>query len=196
MKRRKIEIKQNDKLFVWSMYLVFGCLILFASVLGYRLVKSNRTDSTSPNNLVNVNMGEKIWMDYTSPEFQFSMDVPRLLTKRETRDQAGYRYFMILGENKIAKGKGVSLGVTDRSLDEEIEETKKGYDKNGGAVLEKETETEVGGEKGRQLSFKPKGDDKTLESRDVVIFSHNNLTFTIATTPEQIGHVVESFKWN
>jgi hypothetical protein len=193
MKRKKIEIKQNDKLFVWSMYLVFGCLVLFASVLGYRLFKTNKTVVTPVT--TNSPVGDKIWMDYTNPEFQFSMDVPRLLTKRETRDQAGYRYFVIMAANQIAKGKGLSLGATNRTVDEEIDETKSGYEKDGEAELTSEKDVIIAGEKGRQLSFKPKRDDKSLESRDVVIFSHNSLTFAIATTPEQIQHIVQSFKW-
>jgi len=192
MKVKKIQIKQNDKLFVWSMYLLFGCLVLFAIVLGVRL-NNSRKDIPAPVLTAPATV-EKIWMDYTNIEFKFSMDVPRLLTKRETRDQAGYRYFMILAENQVAKGKGVSLGVTSRSMNEEIAETKKGYEEEG--VLDSEKDIQIADEKGRQLSFKPKGDDKTLESRDVVIFSHNNLTFTLATTPEQIGHIIESFKWN
>jgi len=192
MKVKKIQIKQNDKLFVWSMYLLFGCLVLFAIVLGVRL-NNSRKDIPAPV-LTAPAPVEKIWMDYTNIEFKFSMDVPRLLTKRETRDQAGYRYFMILAENQVAKGKGVSLGVTSRSMDEEIAETKKGYEEEG--VLDSEKDIQIADEKGRQLSFKPKGDDKTLQTRDVVIFSHNNLTFTLATTPEQIGHIIESFKWN
>ena len=126
MKVKKIQIKQNDKLFVWSMYLLFGCLVLFAIVLGVRL-NNSRKDIPAPV-LTAPAPVEKIWMDYTNIEFKFSMDVPRLLTKRETRDQAGYRYFMILAENQVAKGKGVSLGVTSRSMDEEIAETKKGYE--------------------------------------------------------------------
>jgi len=192
MKVKKIQIKQNDKLFVWSMYLLFGCLVLFAIVLGVRL-NNSRKDIPAPVLTAPATV-EKIWMDYTNIEFKFSMDVPRLLTKRETRDQAGYRYFMILAENQVAKGKGVSLGVTSRSMDEEIAETKKGYEEEG--VLDSEKDIQIADEKGRQLSFKPKGDDKTLQTRDVVIFSHNNLTFTLATTPEQIGHIIESFKWN
>lgn len=188
--KKHIDIQKKDKLFVWSLYLLIGCISLFAVVLALRISKSPRTES--PKNVVNT--GEKIWMDYTNPEFQFSMDVPRLLTKRETRDREGYRYFMILGENQVSKGKGVTFGVTDRSVDEEIEVTKKGYEEE--AELKTEKETEIGGEKGRQLSFVPKGEDKMLEKRDVVIFSHNNVTFTISTVPEQMGHIVETFRWN
>jgi hypothetical protein len=194
MKSRKIIIKQNDKFFVWSMYLVFGCLILFAGVLGYRLYKASQTPPAQKE--IELSTGEKIWMDYTNTEYQFSMDVPRLLTKREVINSQGYRYFMILGENQLSKGKGVSVGVTDRSVDQEIEENKRGYTNDGSAELASEKEIEIVGEKGKQLSFKPKGEDKSLETRDVVIFSHNNVTITIATTPEQIDHIVESFKFN
>lgn len=198
--KKHIDIQKKDKLFVWSLYLLIGCISLFAVVLALRISKSPRTES--PKNVVNT--GEKIWMDYTNPEFQFSMDVPRLLTKRETRDREGYRYFMILGENQVSKGKGVSLGITDRSMDEEIAVLKKGYETD--AKLESEKDIQVSGLSGKQLSFVPKGaasaqatdepkEDKSLEKRDVVVFSQNGVTYMIATVPEQMGHIIESFRF-
>lgn len=190
----KTKIPKKDNLFIWSMYLLFGSLVIFVSVLGFRLYKASKI--LPPEKQVEAATGEKVWMDYTNTDYQFSMDVPRLLTKRETRNQGGYRYFVIMAANQIAKGKGVSVGVTDRSFNEEVDENKKGYTSDGSAELTSEKDIEVARKKGRQLSFKPKGDDRTLESRDVVIFSHNNLTITIATTPEQMDHIVESFKFN
>jgi hypothetical protein len=61
--------------------------------------------------------------------------------------------------------------------------------------LSNEKDIMVDGQKGKQLSYKPKGDTKDLESKDVVVVHHGTYTYTISTTPEQIGHIVESFNF-
>ncbi len=191
---------KKDWLYSGSILAIFACLLLLAGYFWYTISQKNKTKeaavttaTTQPLPTVEAKGG---WTKYTNPQYQFSVELPRFLAKREFRDKDGYTFVAIFEENSLSKGKGVAIGITTRDVNAEVAQTKIDYAKSGEAELTEEKDIEVGREKGREVTFKPKTeDDTTLESHSVLVFRHGNYTYSISTVPEQVEHIVTSFKW-
>lgn len=189
-----MEKPKKDYFLLGVVYLFIGSLVLLAIYFATSFPKKEITsDKTNTNR--EVEQDPKKWMNYTNDEFMFSLAVPRLLTKGEVRNEDGYKYLLILGENRLSTGKGVAIGITDRSVDDEIQKTKTDYQKEGTAELIDEKAITVGFEKGIQLSYKPKGDDPNLEPRDIVIVRYRDTTFSISTHPDQMEYIIRNFQF-
>lgn len=199
--RHRLQPKR-DTLFLGSIVVVFVCLLLLAGYFWYNISQKTKaqqaavteafTDNTQPQPTVEAKGG---WTTYKNPQYQFVVELPRFLAKREYRDKDGYTFLAIFEENSISKGKGVAIGITSRNVNAEVAQTKVDYAKSGEAELSEEKDVEVAGEAGKQVTFKPKNDDKALESHTVIMFHHGNYTYSISTVPEQAEHIVGSFKW-
>ncbi len=193
---------KKDGLFIGSIITIFVCLTLLAGYFWYTISQKTKAqnalvaaETANTNQVLPTVEVKGGWTKYSNPQYKFSVELPRFLTKHETRDVDGYTFLAIFGETSISKGKGVAIGITTRSINEEIAQTKVDYAKEGNAELTEEKDIKISEEEAKQLLFKPKSDDKTLESRIVIVFNHKNYTYAISTVPEQVEHIVGSFKW-
>jgi hypothetical protein len=196
MNFKKRKSKQKDLLVMTSLGLLFVSLLLLCGFLAYKIyTRTEKVGDSETTARAGLSPTMAPWEVYENFEFNFRLEVPRLLLKEEAHDKANYTYIVIFGENRYSNSRGVAIGVTDRPLEEEIELVKGQYEKSGEAELNTESVIEVAGEKGTRLSFKPKGESDELEAKDVVVFRHGNYTYTLSTVPEQVEHIVGSFKF-
>jgi hypothetical protein len=187
--------KKKDSFVTISVSLLFVSLLLLCGFLAYKVYTKKDNALSKKETTKNISPTMAPWEAYTNSEFGFSLEVPRLLLKEERRDKDGYKYIVIFGENSYSAASGVAIGVSDRSLEEELKQIKSAYTKNEDAELSSEEDREVVGEKGKQLVYKPKGESKDLESREVIVFHYGNYTYTVSTVPEQMEHIIESFRF-
>lgn len=195
MKKKRLRIPKNDKLVTVSVTLAFVCLLLFSAVLGYRLyTKKEAPPTAATKGSIQKNPKEDSkWETFLNEQYSFQLEIPKYLIKQEALEKQGYNYLVFFAENQYSEGKGVAVGVTDRTFDEELKEVKRMYGKEEDAELVEEKDIVVSGEKGRQLSYKPKEGAEGLEEKDVVIVRHGQFTFTVSTTPEQLPHILETY---
>ncbi len=186
-------LKSKDSFVIISVGILFVNLLLLCVYLFLKVATKKESPLSLSNTIVSVTPSP--WEVYTNPEFGISFEVPRLLLKQDIRNSDGYIYTLFFGENAYSGGRGVGFAVTDSSLEKEVSNIKSDYAKDENAKLEKEIEIEVGGEKGKLLSYRPKEENQELEERDVLIFNHGKYTFTISTEPSQMEQIIKSFKF-
>lgn len=179
----------------------FGVAILFLALLAstaYLLIRVNsasrntplKTQTTASARTTDEKPTE--WQTYTNEKFGFYIKYPRLLYKRELGQIGGYLSFTRFEENKFSSGHGLAVGVRESSLEAEVEQIKKEFEKLGGARLIHEQKIVFNGINGAKLYYKPeKGDDG--EERVVVILNNDKYSYSISTVPEQIGKILEEF---
>src|SRR3989304_10010751 len=185
----------------WSL----GLLVMLLSVLLvtiYLLFFPKLSNDKTPI----VNQGEQLqgnlkpsgtenlqWEEYFNEELGFKMSIPQFLYKSEFSDQGGYKTFIRFEQTNFSLEKGMAVGVSEKTVEEETETLKENFSGEG-AVLQKEEKIEISGVEGIKLTFVPK-EGQEGESRSIVIFNRNDLTYSISTTPEQIERVVKGFKF-
>ncbi len=190
-----MKIKHKDNFATISLSLLFLSLTLLAGFLGYQWFTKKDEVKTPAQVSAVVSPTQSPWQEYSNSEFSFSFSYPRLLIPKNARDSNGYVFLVIFGENSYTEAKGIAVGVGRRNIEEEIKMVKDEYGKDESAELVSEKDIEVASEKGRVLSYKPKGEDKSLESRDIVIVGHGDYIYTISTVPEQMENILETWKF-
>lgn len=192
---------KKDTLFLGSIIAIFACLLFLAGYFWYTISLKAKAQqqlgNMTPDTIQSLPTVEPKggWTSYKNPQYKFSVELPRFLTKAEYRDIDGYTFLAIFGETSISKGKGVAIGITMRDLNSEVAQTKVDYAKEGNAQLAEEKDIAVGGERGKELHFKPKDGAEGLEEKTYIIVHHGNYTYSISTVPEQVEHIVISFKF-
>lgn len=146
---------------------------------------SKAVSGTSPGEETEVS-----WRLYTNEEFSYEVLLPGFLYKREFINEGGYEHFIRFEETAFSVDKGVAIGVTRISSQEELEKMKNELGQDSELVDEKNVF--VSGIEAVYLRFVPNFEE--AEERAFVVFEKEGLTYSISTTPEQIDRVLESFK--
>lgn len=129
------------------------------------------------------------WKLYDNKDYRFVIKIPPLLLERiyETGDE--YLFFAKFEENKFSTYKGVGLGVTSRSIKDEVDKIKAEISKNYDQKP-KESNLKVDGMDATKLEYSKKD---LFEARSIVVVSNSKVTVSFSSTPEQIGQLVSSF---
>ncbi len=134
------------------------------------------------------------WEVYVNKKFGYSLSHPSLLFKNEFKNPGRYLHFVRFEETNFSNQKGVAVGVSQGSLEEEAKIIKEEFGSDAKLVSEKYIT--VNGVKGLNLEFEPNNSSlKESEKRAVVIFEKEGWVYSISTVPEQIERVLESFKF-
>ncbi len=185
----------------WSLGLLvmfLGLLLLVSYLLFFPRPSGIQTTTNDPD----AKLQEKVkptgvqnlqWENYVNEELGFKMAIPRLLYKREFSEEGGYKTFIRFEQTNFSLEKGVAVGISERSVEDEAKTLKENL-LTEGAVLQSEEKIKVSDIEGVKLNFIPK-ETSEGEPRSIVIFNRNNLTYSVSTTPEQIERVVEGFKF-
>lgn len=185
----------------WSLGLLImflGLLLLVSYLLFFPRPSGIQTITNDPD----AKLQEKVkptgiqnlqWENYVNEELGFKMSIPRLLYKREFSDQGGYKTFIRFEQTNFSLEKGIAVGVSEKTFEEEVESIKEALSGEG-AVLKNEEKIIVSDIEGVKLTFVAK-EGQEGEPRSIVIFSKEGLTYSISTTPEQIDRVIEGFNF-
>ena len=196
MVKEKI-IKNSFIVKVRSASLILGTLVLFI-ILGIKIVpylgklgmdiidKKFEIKETAKDNKIDTTSD---WKEFVNEDYRIRIEVPALLLKTKYENENGYLYFMRFEENEYSDKKGVALGVTERSRDEELEYVKNMISKESPMAIPKVKIFELGGYGVTQMDYEAKED---LEARSIIVVNDGNYTFSISTVPEQIERVKSS----
>lgn len=132
----------------------------------------------------------EIWETFYNIEYGFSIEVPKLLLRKERGKEGGYLFFVIFKENRFSRSKGVAVGVSDKGLEEEEKKTREDLEKDINGFNVERKEIEVAGRKAVRLDYR-RGDG--VESRTIVLVNNGIFTYSISTVPGQIDRVMEGF---
>ena len=180
--------------FLMFLALAFMSVYLYYNKSGFiqtDFVVSPTPGKTTGNSVSPTTNPNLKWEEYRNEEFRFRVELPKFLYEREFRDKGGYVFFIRFEETKFSLEKGVAIGVSGKTYEEEVEGTKTNLTESG-AKLVKEEKITVDDFEGTKLDFEPEGEG---EKRSVVIFSKEGYSYSISTVPEQISRVTESFKF-
>lgn len=170
--------------------------LVFASV--YLFVKS-KSISIQPTELSDVPQGQQLnndsmaWETFRNEEFGYSLEYPPLLEPR-TIETDNYLSFIIFFVPEGARGSGFAASVRENNLDMEVELIKEEIGKDVSAKLVKEEQIEEGEYLGKRLKYEPQ-DSTEGEPRVIVILNNGKYSYTISSTPEQIGKIFSSFEF-
>ncbi len=132
------------------------------------------------------------WKTYENNDFNISFNYPRLLLPQESINNH-YDFFILFTENAYAKQmqmKGMALGITKRSVEEELKLVKDSLLTEGLAKLESEGELES--LEGVFLHFVPNSQEG--EPRDVFIIKGKDYVYSLSTHPSQKDKLIQSIK--
>ena len=182
---------------------VFGIMFLFisaVSVVAYLLFKL-RTENSEPETAVNEQVSKQNemittnqWEEYVNEEFGIILSHPSLLIKRETVEHGEYLKFIRFEETKNSIAKGVALGISNKTLKEEINKIKSEIEKSGEAKLTKEQNFKIENNEAVLLEYEA-DKESDIENRVVVVFRKGSYTYSLSTTPDQMGKVLSSVKF-
>ncbi|OGM25035.1 hypothetical protein A2715_03780 [Candidatus Woesebacteria bacterium RIFCSPHIGHO2_01_FULL_39_32] len=184
------------KVGVFIMFLALAFLSVYLYLNKSDFVQTSSVVSPTPGKTTGDNINPTAtpnlkWEEYRNEEFRFRVERPKFLYEREFKDQGGYVFFIRFEETKFSIEKGVAIGVSGKTYEEEVEGTKTILTESG-AKLVKEDKITVDDFEGTRLDFEPTGEG---EKRSVVIFSKGDYSYSISTVPEQVEKVIESFKF-
>jgi hypothetical protein len=193
MKRNRQKSSDSLNIGIFVMFLALAFLAVYLYVNKNEIFRKNITGklSQTATEKSTVTQPDLEWDEYKNEEFEFSLEHPNLLYKREFRDQGSYKLFIRFEENKFSIEKGLALGISGRTKEEELAYNKESLTQAGAKLVNVEKIT-VYGQEATRLDFEPQGEG---EKRSVVVFSRGDYSYSISTVPEQIGRVVESFKF-
>lgn len=185
--------KKSFNLLNLGLMFLFLSLLTLATYLFFRVSFSTKKEINSQDSKKEkVSESESNWEVYSNTEFGISFAHPRLLYKKEFRNQAGSLYFVRFEETKFSRGKGIAVGVKEGNLEEEVANFKKEFENQ--ADLTKESQIIVNTFKGVRLDFEPR-ESSLLEKRSIVILEKSGKVYSISTVPKQIDRVLESFNF-
>ena len=134
------------------------------------------------------------WDTYTNEEYGFSIKHPRLLYKQEYKNEGGYLFFVQFLETQYTEAKGLKIGVSKNSLENEATRTKKMLEEGEG-ILMSESEVLVNTMRGKRLEFKPMEEaGGELRPLAIVIVYDGVYSYSISSIPGQIDVIVDTFK--
>lgn len=196
-KRKAETLGISGKLFKTGILLLVTSLVVLVFSTYSTFVGNEKQESSSGEMQVlpSVNQNQDIsqdWEEYKNEEYGFSVEIPRLLSKRDSRNQGEYLYFIRFEENRFSRGKGLAIGVSNLGLEEQEKRIVEALEDSGSSVGPERKEFESKGTKIIKLEY-PEGEG--TEARTIVIFDNGKYTFSISSTPSQIDKVVSSFKF-
>ena len=168
-------------------------LVLLLLLFRFHLV-SNSFENPLPTNTIQEEIKKadpSNWTPYVNSEYGFALSHPPLLIKSEVMG-GEYVYFVKFVENELSEDKGVSVGVSELSFEDEVEKIKKAIFESDkiSPVIEKKINT--GLFEAVRLEYDPPS-GLGLEKRVIVVVGAEKYSYSVSTTPEQIDGVLESF---
>lgn len=178
-----------------GVFILFLTLVFLSTLLSLTFEDRGETalDGTQSGG-DDLNSKKDVWDEYTNEEFKVSFTYPKLLLKREYKNQGGYDFFVRFEENELAMGKGVAMGVNGDGLDAEVKKLKESMTANEQAVISLEEEVNIDGVRGIKLDFEPKS-VAAGEKRSVLVFERRGFTYSLSTVPGQMQRIIDSIKF-
>ena len=158
------------------------------------LAKRSPQSSEAVVGSVSESLDEEVevpWRTYTNEAYGYEISHPGLLYQREFVDSGGYEHFVRFEETQFSLDKGVAVGVSLKSAEEELNAMKSELSEN--AELVEERSISVAGLEAAYILFRPSFEGG--EERAIAVFEGNGATFSVSTVPEQMDKVLQSFKF-
>jgi hypothetical protein len=196
-KRNKNLIKNLFKkpLTLGLVVLVSAILILFlnTSLSKLRNYGTGNIEGTSPEGdgaQSKTPEGIEGWEYYVHPEYKFSLYVPELLIKREYDNPGDYLFFVRFEGNRISESRGLAIGVSDRTLEEEEKKIRELIEEDLHGVEPVREDLKLTKYEAIRLDYEA---IEGLESRTIILVANGEYTYSISTNPEQMGKVLSGF---
>lgn len=135
------------------------------------------------------NLNQTSWDVYTNDEYGFEIAYPRLLREIEIESEGDYEFFVRFEETEFSQGKGVAVGASKASLDEEVEKISSNFKEEFGMEPSLTSKAEIYGHPAVAMQYSP---GEGYEPRSIIIINNGSYTFSISSTPEQMDTLVES----
>jgi hypothetical protein len=174
--------------------LIVVTLFLLTNLIVNKLTNNfvdSKADSSSVNSDdIKIPEGIENWEYYVHPDYKFSLYVPELLIKKEYDDPGDYLFFVRFEQNKVSKDKGLAVGVSERSLEEEEKKTRELIEQGLSDAKSKREELKLTKYDAIRLDYE---ESVGLEPRSIVLVRNGGFTYSISTHPEQIDKVLSGF---
>lgn len=168
-----------------------GLFLLFISLLTVGVVLYTRSkDLIKTNNTPQKEESDNLAL-YKNSKYGYSIAYPSVLKYQLTENKGDYLEFISFLTNPDSDINGFAIGVSNLSLEKELEKIKKGF-KDNEAKLEEEKDMSVKGLDAKRLYYKPK-DINFGEERVVVVVAKDNITYSISAHPEDIDDLLINF---
>lgn len=189
-------MKDKDNLYKIGLLTAFISLLALGLYLFLesRSTANNQQQDMQVSNVVKEKDQELSWETYENKQFGYTLQHPRLLSIRETTDQGGYLHFVRFEENTFSQGKGVAVGVSEDTINEQVKKIKKAMEQDGNAKLTEEMDTNIDGNSAVKVTYQPSATELG-ESRAILVIGKSPYTYSISTVPEQIDDVLNGFEF-
>ena len=161
-----------------------------------KLKNAKQSSQTNENTSTTVDIKEPTldltqWKEFNNTDYRFTLRIPPLLLSRQLENQTDYLLFVKFEENRYSKDKGVALGVTKRTRDEEVTKVK-GEISEIAKIEPKVNKIKVNNLDAVRLDY---GQAEGFEEKSIVVVSNEKFTVSVSTTPNQIENIISSFKY-
>jgi hypothetical protein len=184
---KKITVK-NIPLLLFIFTLVIFAYKMYISRGGDNTFKKKEEKNLEYTSNNNTQEELSTWKTYNNTNYRFVIKIPNLLLERVYTGQQDYLFFVKFEENKFSEEKGVALGVTDRTVAQEVEKIRTDMAKDF-SINPKESNIKVDGQDAVRIDYEKVGE---LEARSVVVVRGNDVTISVSTVPEQIERLIKS----
>src|SRR3989344_2474298 len=178
-------LSSNLRLSIATKIVLLTFIILIFSLV-YLVLKYNSHQG------VTSNKEESYWELYENTDFNYKLYIPRNLEKQDYGETDFYKSFIVFIETEDSLGKGLAIGVSQKSKDEEVETVKEQMEKDVDAELVNKKEFSINGLVGDKLYYEPKNKEG-LEKRVIAVISSDKFTYSISSVPEEIDLLLETF---
>jgi len=191
--------KKNKKLLLFLQLLV---VVVFLGLIGLSAYLYRKLGGRTGNFLETIDIrkevnleteeAELVWVDYVDEEYGFSFSKPKFLTENKFEGSGDYLSFTRFEATQFSKARGVSVGVRENSLSDEVMKIKSEVDMGFNVKLTQESKIKADDFTGVKLDYEPVGEGE-LEARSFIILEKDGFAISISTTPEQIERIISSF---
>jgi hypothetical protein len=194
MKTKDSSVKALDKMLKVSSVLIFVILTatLFYSLLKFYFInKGNKSTDTA---LENSTIENATWVIYKNEEFGYQMEYPLYLYPNEIKNTERYKSFVTFEETNFSELKGMAVGITDKSLIDEVSFIKDSFNDIEGTKLAETREGDNEGKKFVLLRYEVT-DKENYEDKSFFIVNDGRYTMSLSTTSDQMPHVISTLKF-
>lgn len=186
--------KGFDRLLNISSYAIF---ILVVSVLFYSLLRYyilSKGEEPKEDKTVSEEVENSTWVIYKNDEYGYSFEYPLYLLSTEVKNTEKYLSFVTFEETSFSTLKGVAVGITDRTLEDELSYIKDSFAGVNDANLKESKDGQTEGKRFYLLTYETSGSED-LEDKSIFIINDGRYTMSISTVPEQMEHIINSLKF-